>query len=247
MVSKDNIICDYDECDKLAYQSKIAVALNLQWDLGEISSLVSSTRKHNPQMPIFGLNFGEIGRNTRDFARRNGVAIVDCSKEFSGRFMCFDIAKVHTCLAPVSKRVVSKYAFGPFLIPFIREFKNFEKVIWLDNRCVATTSFRGILDHQTENFATLLNMPQDGIVCETQEFLRKYDKESKLAYKLTTPVGIIFNMKRLDWKYGNSLKMLDELQMKSFNENGFFHDPQDFCNVMLDSDVVDGRAYCAVV
>ena len=196
---------------------KYAVAWNLNNKLDQISLGVASLKRHNPHIRQFGLVIGNISNEIQDFCKEQGVVLIPCDSLFDEKFPCFKEYGIDKTVDPGNKRKYSKYVFGRFLIPYIQELRDFDKVLYMDCDCLVMKSLDCLFAHESNRQATICNDGQGPQKSERKklEIIRKYDKYGMIKDRYACSGVIMFNVANIRTsqnKYDLFMARIDEIQ-----------------------------------
>ena len=233
--------------------SKYAIALNIcDKHITHIALAAYSAKYFCPGIKIFGLVVSNISTSTIEMCRQFSIQLIDCKTMFNAIFPWFKRHNIETCIHPGNNRTYSKYVFGRFVIPLCDEFKQFDKVLYIDNDCIVVAPLNTIFIADTKKACASVIYDSQDIRKKKKkrayDILKQFDKRKMLKDYWCSGI-IMFNMDNYDENsYRQFLQYADELEEDIFKARQRFFADQDILNLCLDFNVLktwDGHSLAA--
>ena len=147
-----------------------------------LSLVFSTVRQFDKNIDIYGLYTGDDVINTtiQNICEQFNVKIINANKLFDEYFFVFNLLNCYTCKLPHVDKIYPHHIFGRFLIPFVDQLKQYDKVLYMDNDCIVLKPLDELFNEIKQNYTMLLmydgqtiNEPFEKIAYKK---IKKFDK-----------------------------------------------------------------------
>jgi lipopolysaccharide biosynthesis glycosyltransferase len=146
-------------------------------------------------------------------------------KYFDLAFPWFEKYGINSCRIASSQKTISKYAYGRFLVPFADVLQTYDRLLYMDNDCIAVRPIDQLLNFDTKSFITICfdGMCKDARHTEMRGFevVKKYDIDGNASDYFCSGV-LLFDMTKYDAQSWQAtlqyMNTFNELAYKDINE-----------------------------